>query len=332
MEYRTLGSTGLTISEIGFGCGDTAGLMISGTPDQRRDAVKHALDLGITYFDTAPVYGETRSEANLGQALRELGVRPVVATKVRLVVEDLEDPAAAVVRSVDESLARLGLDSVDVIHLHNRVASRRGGNVGSGPLIAIEDALGPGGVLEGLRKVKEQGKTRAIGLCGFGGEVACINQAIDSGGFDSILVYYNLLNPTAGMPAQPGFSGADYGDIMSRAAAQGMGVVVLRILAGGALSGQETRHPLARGRPAAEYEAELARARNLRFLVEEGEETMAHVAIRFGLMRPEVSTVLVGVSAPEHLDVAASCSGAGRLPPAALDRLNNLYRANFANE
>ena len=73
MQYRTLGSTGVRMSEIGFGCGDTAGLMISGTPEQRRDAVRHALDLGIDYFDTAPVYGDTVSEAHLGQALRELG-------------------------------------------------------------------------------------------------------------------------------------------------------------------------------------------------------------------------------------------------------------------
>ena len=330
MQYRMLGSTVVRPSEIGFGCGDTAGLMISGTPEQRRDAVKHALDLGINYFDTAPVYGDTVSEANLGQALRELGVRPVVATKVRLVVEDMDNPAAAVARSIEESLRRLGLDSVDVIHLHNRVAHQRGGNVGSGPLLALDDVLGPRGVLEGLRKAKEQGKTRAIGLCGFGGAVPCINEAIDSGGFDSILVYFNLLNPTAAMPAPHGFTGTDYGQIMTRAAAKGMGVVVLRILAGGALTGQTERHPLAGTRPAAEYEAELQRARSLQFLVESGEETMAQAAIRFGLLRPEVSTVLVGVSAPEHLDAAAACSGATPFPPAAMERLAELHRTTFS--
>jgi L-galactose dehydrogenase/L-glyceraldehyde 3-phosphate reductase len=245
------------------------------------------------------------------------------------VVEDLDDPAGAVARSIEESLARLRLDSVDVIHLHNRVARQRGGNVGSGPLLALDDVLRPGGVLDGLRKAKEQGKTRAIGLCGFGGEVPCVNEAIDSGGFDSILVYFNLLNPTAGMEAPPGFQGADYGRIMTRAAARGMGVVVLRILAGGALTGQTQRHPLAGARPAADYQAEVAKASKLQFLVESGEETMAQAAIRFGLLRPEVSTVLVGVSAPEHLDAAAACSGAAPFPAGAMARLAELQRTNF---
>lgn len=324
MRRRMLGKTGIEASEIGFGCGDTAGLMISGSPDERRDAVAHALELGIDYFDTAPVYGDGRSETHLGQALRELGVRPIVATKVRLLPEDLEDPAGAVARSVDVSLQRLGLDKVDVIHLHNRVAARRGPNVGSGPLLALGDVLGPRGVLEGLEQVRRAGKVRALGFCAFGGEVPAISQVIDSGLFDSIMVYYNMLNPTAAMPAPPGFPGPDYGEIINRAAARNIGVVVLRILAAGALSGLEDRHPLA-GPTRAEYQAELERARALRFLVEEGEQTLAEAAIRFGLSKPEVSSVLVGVSSPHHIDQAAAASRAGPLPQPDLDRIMALW-------
>jgi ribonuclease Z len=72
MNQRPLGSTGLTVSELGFGCGSVGGLMVRGDPADQRRAVARALDAGITYFDTAPSYGDGRSEENLGRALHDL--------------------------------------------------------------------------------------------------------------------------------------------------------------------------------------------------------------------------------------------------------------------
>ena len=73
MQYRTLGRTGLRVSEIGFGCGNVGGLMTRDGHDEQLGAVRHALDLGINYFDTARAYGEGRSETNLGRVLDEAG-------------------------------------------------------------------------------------------------------------------------------------------------------------------------------------------------------------------------------------------------------------------
>src|SRR5712692_10800541 len=84
MEYRTLGSTGLRISAIGFGTGGTSGLMGRGEPEDQRAVTRYALDQGINYFDTAPGYDATKSETSLGRTLQDLGARPLIGTKVRL--------------------------------------------------------------------------------------------------------------------------------------------------------------------------------------------------------------------------------------------------------
>ena len=84
MQYRTLGKTGIKVSEIGFGCGNNAVLMVKAPYEDQRKAVQHALDLGINFFDTAFAYGLGKSEENLGRILNDLGAEPVISTKIRL--------------------------------------------------------------------------------------------------------------------------------------------------------------------------------------------------------------------------------------------------------
>src|SRR5947207_9293955 len=129
MEQRALGTTGLSVSALGFGCGAVGGLMTKGAPSEQVQAVQRALDAGVTYFDTAADYGQGRSEENLGRVMRELGAwsRVVVGTKVRLSPEQISDPQAAIRRSLEASLARLGRSDVDVFYLHNPVALAGGG-------------------------------------------------------------------------------------------------------------------------------------------------------------------------------------------------------------
>ncbi|MDA1129307.1 MAG: aldo/keto reductase [Chloroflexi bacterium] len=83
MNYRELGGTGLQVSEIGFGCGGNAGLMVKGTPEQQREAVSRAPELGINYFDQAPDYGDGVSETNLGRVLKDLGAQPYITSRWR---------------------------------------------------------------------------------------------------------------------------------------------------------------------------------------------------------------------------------------------------------
>src|SRR5574342_443266 len=115
MKYRTVGTTGLSISEIGFGTGGTAGLMVNGSHEEQLSAVERAIELGINYFDESPDYGDGVSETNLGRILAELGLRPVLTTKVEVRNEDLNDIAGHVERSVEASLMRLGVDYVDIV-------------------------------------------------------------------------------------------------------------------------------------------------------------------------------------------------------------------------
>jgi len=146
-----------------------------------------------------------------------------------------------------------------------------------------------------------------------------------------VLLPYSILNPTAGMPPPVGCQVRDYGQVIDRAAALGMGVIVLRVLEAGALTGQATRHPLSdassEGTP--EYSRNVARAAALSFLLEATGGTMAQAAIRFALARPEVSTVLVGFSDVTHLDEAAACSDGRALSPPVLARIHDLYRTDF---
>ena len=107
MEYRQLGRTGLEVSALGFGCGAVGGLLIKGDRKEMVRVVARAVELGITYFDTARSYGNGVSEANLGLVLEELKPAVVVGTKVQLEANELDDIAQAVVASVDGSLKRL---------------------------------------------------------------------------------------------------------------------------------------------------------------------------------------------------------------------------------
>ena len=146
--------------------------MIRDDAPAQRAAVERALERGITYFDTAPIYGNTLSEKHLGRALRELdATAAVVGTKIALELDDLDDIAAAVIASVEGSLERLGRESLDIVYLHNRVAAARAarGEIGVGALLTVDDVLGPNGVVAGLRTLRSRGLVNVFGCCSYGG-------------------------------------------------------------------------------------------------------------------------------------------------------------------
>lgn len=339
MEYRPLGKTGLTISEIGFGCGNTAGLLTGGTHADQVAAVQRALDVGINYFDTAPNYGErvfTRgaSEANLGKVLKELGADPIVGTKIELHPHHLDDIPGAVAQSVDESLERLGIGAADVLYLHNRVAMERGDDSGGsiGGRLSLTDVLGPRGVLEAFDQQRRQGKVRVLAFCSSGGDPEANRAIIASGGFSVVQLSYNILEPTEGRTPPSGYQGADSGQAIDLAGDHGMGVVVIRVLAGGMLSGAPEPHPLNTGSAVQRhYAAGAQKAQPLRFLEHDGEQTMVQAAIRWALMKTQISTVLVGFSEVSQIDEAARASGRGPLPDEDLRRIEALYATDFSD-
>ena len=323
MELRNLGKTGLRVSTLGFGCGNVGGLIIRGTVAEREHAVARAMELGVNYFDTAPSYGDGESERNLGQVLKSLRARVQVGTKFRLDPPDLHDIAGAVGRSLDASLKRLDMERVDLFQLHNRIETARGRGA-----LSVGDVLNE--VVPAVQKLRQQGK---VGFCGMTalGETRALHQAIDGGTIDTAQVCYNLLNPSAGAQVPAGFPAQDFGRLLDRTRERRMGVIVIRVLAGGALSGVEARHPVAVPTvdpiaTAPDYRTDVARAQALGALVREGHvENLMEASIRLAVGSDAVSTVLVGYSSLEHLEAAAAAVNRGPLPAAALQRLTALW-------
>ncbi|WP_395069083.1 aldo/keto reductase [Paraburkholderia silvatlantica] len=315
MRLRQLGRTGTTVSEIGFGCGPTAGLMLYGTPGQRQMTVARALDLGINYFDTAPGYGNSISEINLGTTLWQLGATPVIATKVALSVEDLTDIGSAIRKSVEQSLRNLRIDRIPVIQLHNRIARTRASkaNLGAAALLSVDDVLGPNGVVAALKALRRQGMVEVLGCSAYGGEMLAVEQVIESGAFDIVSVNYSVLNTTAWTTQTAGSLSRDYGKIGARAASAGAGIVALRVLEGGVLVDEVEPHQRTDMRTTPEHDVLVERARIFRLRLAGVDSGLSTVAIRFALSNPEVSCVLIGLSNVRQVEEAVKNASLGPL-------------------
>lgn len=333
MKFRTLGKTGLQISEVAFGCGDNGGLMIAGDQATRNTVVAKAVDAGINLFDTAAHYGGGSSETNLGVTLKETGRRPYVATKVRIDPGDT-DLEAVITKSLEASLQRLQMDSVEILYLHNRVAAQRRETAG-GPLpglshVSEDDVLGPKGILGTFEKLVQQGKARWLGICTNGSEVGPITNVLNTGRFHLIQAQYNLLNPTEGHTLPAGSPQADYGQTIPLAAGNGMGVVSYRALAAGALAqreGAELRLTPSRGN--AQWNSDIERAKALGFLKGPNDPTLAAAAVRYALTNPQVTTVLMGFNKAEYIDQMVDVVDRGPLGADEMARIDALYATDF---
>ena len=321
MNYRKFGNTGIEVSEIGFGCGDVGGLMVRGEHADQVRAVARAMELGINYFDTASRYGGGQSETNLGRVLKELSAEVYVGTKYSLGEADPNDLKTGVIQSVEASLKRLGREQVDLIQLHDRISSQTDVSVRA---ITVSDVLGE--VREALEVLKFQGKARFYGMTGVG-EPKGIHEVVASGLVSTVQTVYNLINASAGAAAPAGFDMPDYDRLIDLSAEKNVGVIVIRVLAAGALTGTSVRHPVAvqtvapigSGR---DFQQDESRARQFAFIVDEGfAGDMPEASIRFALSNPGVSTVLVGYSDLEHLEKSVQYAAKGPLPAEALARL-----------
>ena len=321
MQKRKLGRTGLEVSVLGYGAGAVGGLFTKGTPADQERAAARAIEAGINYFDTAALYGNGESERNLGRVLKALKADVIVGTKVRLGAEHRADVGKAIEKGMDDSLKRMGRDHVDLFQLHNPLVAKDGGDK-----LSIDIALNE--VAPALEKLRKAGKTRFIGFSGVG-ETAALLRAIDSKLFDTIQVVYNALNPSAGGPLPKGAPGQDHRRLFDHVKAADMGTIIIRALAGGALSGTEQRHPLAMQvvdpiGSAANFAGDVVRANELAPLVREGvAKDLTELAERFVISHPAVSTMLIGYSTLDHLEAAIAAVNKGPLPDQALKRITS---------
>jgi len=233
VRKNLLGRTGLQISELAFGGGVTGGILIEADEATRHAALARAVAAGINWIDTAPVYGNGASEETIGRHLASLSPRPHVSTKVRLEAEDLGDIAGAIERSLEHSLRRLKSDRLTLLQLHNHL----GEGVGARVALRPEQVLGRGGVADTFDRLRQQGLVRAVGLTVAGDAKAC-REVIDSGRFDTAQVYYNAINPSAAWQRLPAGwrGGQDFCGILAACSRHAMGVLNIRVWAGGVLA------------------------------------------------------------------------------------------------
>jgi len=218
MQYRTLGRTGLRVSEVGvggaqFGIPNYMGHWDPYTEDAQRAVsatIHRALDLGYNYFDTAPGYGNGRSEEMVGAALAGHRDQAVIATKV----SHGQWTPEGIRQSVEQSLRRLRVDVIDLIQFHG----------GWYKADDAEQILARGG-LETFQRLRDEGKVRYIGFT-TEGPTAAVEQIIATGAFDTMQVRYNL------MYQHPSDWENNEG-IIRQAEAKGMGIILMRPMTSG---------------------------------------------------------------------------------------------------
>jgi len=323
VKRRRFGRTGIEISELIFGGGFVGGIMIDADDDTRREAIRRALEAGINWIDTAPSYGQGRSETALGWLLAELDEQPYLSTKVGLDLTKLDDIAGQIERSLEQSLTRLRSDSVDLLQLHNPL-----GPSGDASMLNAQDVLKEQGVADTFERLKDQGLIGFLGITALGDAAAC-RQVLDSGRFDTAQVYYNLLNPSAAQTMPSNWSGHSFAGIIDSCRRQDMGIMAIRILAAGVLA-TDTRTgreiPVSSG---VHVEDEERRTRAVFATLGGRYGTRAQTAVRFAIANPDVSGAIVGLATLEHLDEALAGVASGPLPEEAMVALAGVYASGF---
>jgi hypothetical protein len=218
MEYTTLGRTGRKVSRLGFG-GATAGLknylevFDPENAGQRAgviSAIQKALELGVTYFDTAPGYGSGASEAMFGEGLEGVGGDIFLATKVPRKTDDVR-------QSIEASLGPLKRDSVDLVQIHGSSYSPE----------LTDGLLREGGMVDELGKLRDEGLIKYIGFTSEDTNEA-VYRLIRSGRFDVMQICYNFIYQHPYEPSRP------FGSILEAVHAR-MGVVTMRSMTSGTL-------------------------------------------------------------------------------------------------
>jgi aryl-alcohol dehydrogenase-like predicted oxidoreductase len=308
MNFRTLGKTGLSVSRVGLGGAGLGHAWGETTDAECIRTVRRALDLGINFFDTSPMYGRGRSEENLGRGLAGQRHKVYIATKVRLQTEEeLADPEPAVRRSLESSLERLDTDHVDLLQIHHQLGPEGGqylAAAGDPPRYAYrldyESALALG---EAMTRMVKEGRARFLGITAWDGHPEVVRRLLASGVFHTAQILYNLLNRTADVPPPPGFDDIDQGLSLPVAKQHDIGVIGIRSHAAGALADQLDR-PV---KPDSAVARDHARARALALPAKAPYATLSQVALRFCLDHPGIATVVPGVKNVAELEEAVAC-------------------------
>ncbi|MFK7943749.1 MAG: aldo/keto reductase [Paracoccaceae bacterium] len=310
MKHRRFGRTGLSVPAITFGGGWVGGVLIHGGQETANAALDMAMDAGMDWIDGAADYGGGASEIAIGRWLATCKAdnRPNVTSKFRLDT-GAGDYRGQMFRIMEQSFERLGVERLPLIMLHNPVID---GETGDRKL-SVRDALV---VRDEMEALKEQGLCDWLGMTGLG-DGAALTEVIETGRFDVAQVYYNMLNPTAGLRRER-WNSTNFNALLEICDRHDMGVMGIRIFAGGHLASAERHGREIPVNTNTENAAEEARARMIwqHHTPEDG--TPAQTALRFGLAESRISTVVVGLAELDHLRLAIEAVDMGPLPAVRL--------------
>lgn len=320
MKSRRLGKTGREVSEIGFGAWAIGGSWGETDDGQSLEAMNAAVDAGVTFFDTADVYGDGHSEQLVATLLRERSEPLVVATKFgrRAPQQDVEYYTYDNLRAwLDRSRANLGVETVDLVQLH----------------CPPWDAYYTPSMFEACDRLVEEGLVSAYGVSVEKVEEAL--KAIEYPGVATVQIIFNIFRQR---PAELFFEQARLRDV---------GVIVRVPLASGLLTGKFdassrfaaddhrafNRHgeqfDVGETFAGVDFDLGLAVVEELRALVPEG-ATLAQLALRWILEFDAVSTVIPGAKTPEQARANAAAADLPALPQATMQTIATLYRDRIA--
>jgi len=311
MNRRTLGKTGLQVSEIGYGAwGIGKTMWLGATDDESLKALNRAIDLGLNFIDTALGYGDGHSERLVGEVVRGRSESIYIATKIPPknmqwparsgVPADDAFPAEHVIACTEQSLRNLGLDTIDVQQFH----------------VWSDEWVGQGSWLEGVRKLKEQGKIRFFGVSINDHQPANAIKLIESGVVDTVQVIYNV------------FDQSPEDELLPACQKHNIGVIVRVPLDEGGLTGRITpettfdpgdwRNGYFRGdRKQQLYDRVTAIASDLDVSIEE----MAAIALLYVLSHPAVSTVIPGMRSVSNVERNMLVGDGRGLPKEQVEKL-----------
>lgn len=298
MEYRRFGKTDWQVSEIGLG-----GSWFYGRPEMGLLPVSHgvsvverAIELGVNYFDTAPLYGQGRSEEILGAALKGVTEPYYLATKVGYFPEPFDYTRDTVWRGLDASLKRLGRDHVNLIQIHE--AEQAG----------YEGIMDSGRALETLIDIREQGIADHIGLTG--SDLGLMSRVLrETDEFVSVITFlkYDLLTQEAR-------------DELIPAATDGDVAVICASPLHGGLLGSKRDHWVEQGRFSDLY----GKLEGVESLLKGQSEPIERLGLRYLLSDPKVSLILSGVANIEELEVSVAVSDGQALDQDLIEEIEGL--------
>jgi len=311
MNYRKLGHTGIQVSEIGFGAwgigGSHNGAIAYGTTNDNESckALRRAFDLGVTFYDTADLYGYGHSETLIGQEFKGCRHSIVIASKGGIVDQKGSQKFTIdhIKTCIEGSLRRLQTDYIDLYQLHDP------------PMQVLEDET----FLECLEILKKEGKIRSLGISVRSPEEALV--AINKFGFEVVQVNFNMVDQRA----------VDCG-VMDLCKKESVGLIVRTPLCFGFLTGHFSAdtdfdgHDHRKNWSTQQKEC-WANAPQLFNLASEGsKQTEAQKALRYCLSYPEVSTVIPGMLSEKEVEENIEASQMGPLPETEIQRIENVYK------